>query len=85
MRIDRYVRVMLAIIAACLVWLSLGGAQRWPTLRAQAPPSKPFPTVFQNGDLGYRINTRRPGEAPMGTLLVKIDGLWWEARLDYRK
>ena len=28
---------------------------------------------------------RRPAEAPTGTLVVQINGLWYEARLDYKK
>ena len=35
------------------------------------------------GDRGPGM--RRPGEAPTGTLVVQINGLWYEARLDYKK
>jgi hypothetical protein len=36
MRIDRYTKVVLTIIAACLFWLSLGGPALLPTAHAQA-------------------------------------------------
>jgi hypothetical protein len=88
MPVDRYVKTLLTIIAGCLVWLALGSAPRWPTLHAQgAQPGPPIPitTVFQGSDFGYRIDTMRPGEAPTGTLVVQINGLWYEARLDYKK
>ena len=99
MRIDRYTKVMLTIVAACLVWLSLGGVQILPSARAQVPPPpapkaqvppsparKPFPTVISASDFGYRVDYwRGAGEAPIGTLVVRIDGAWYEARLDYAK
>jgi hypothetical protein len=36
MRIDRYTKFVLTIIAACLVWLSLGGPTVLPTAQAQS-------------------------------------------------
>ena len=36
MRIDRYTKFVLTIIAACLVWLSLGGPVVLPTAQAQS-------------------------------------------------
>jgi hypothetical protein len=38
MRIDRYTKVVLTVIAACLVWLSLGGPNLLPTAHAQSTP-----------------------------------------------
>jgi hypothetical protein len=37
MRSDLYTRVVLTIIAACLVWLSLGGPAVLTTAQAQSP------------------------------------------------
>jgi hypothetical protein len=109
MRIDRYTKVVLTIIAGCLVWLSVGGVQVLPPAHAQVPPRpaakaqvppppapktqvpasptrKPFPSVIPAGDFGYRVDYwRGPGEAPIGTLVVRIDGTWYEARIDYAK
>jgi len=109
MRIDRYTKVVLTIIAVCLVWLSVGGVQVFPPAHAQVPPAsapkaqvppppapktqvppssarKPFPSVIPAGDFGYRVDYwRGPGEAPIGTLVVRIDGTWYEARIDYAK
>jgi len=36
MRIDAYTKVVLTVIAACLIWLSLGGTSLLPTVHAQA-------------------------------------------------
>ena len=36
MHIDRYTKVVLTIIAACLFWLSLGGPSLLPTAHAQS-------------------------------------------------
>jgi hypothetical protein len=93
MGIDRYTKVILTIIAACLVWLSIGGTQLFPSARAQtpvniAPPvqiARPFPTVIKGTEFGYRVDGLRKGEAPIGTLVVQIDGAWYEAGLHYQK
>jgi hypothetical protein len=106
MRSDRYTKVMLTIIAACLVWLSLGGMQIVPSAHAQATPPpapkaqapkaqvppapsparKPLPSVISATDFGYRVDYwHGAGEAPIGTLVVRIDGTWYEARIDYAK
>ena len=39
MRIDRYTKVVLTIIAACLVWLSVGGVQVFLPAYAQVLPA----------------------------------------------
>ena len=88
MLIDRYTKVVLTIIAVCLVWLSLGGRQLFPSAHAQAAQAaakRPFPAVIKAGDFGYRVDGWRDGEAPMGTLVVQIDGGWYEARLHYQQ
>jgi hypothetical protein len=77
MRIDRYIRTLLTIIAACLVWLCVSHATA-PVVYAQSSGH-----VFMGSELGYRVDSFRPGVAPMGTLVVKIDGVWYEARLAY--
>lgn len=38
MRIDRYTKAVLTIIAACLIWLSLGGPALLPIAQAQSTP-----------------------------------------------
>ena len=35
MTVDRYTKALLTVIAACLVWLSLGGPSLLPTVSAQ--------------------------------------------------
>jgi hypothetical protein len=37
MKIDRYTKVVLTIIAACLVWISLGGPSLVATAHAASP------------------------------------------------
>jgi hypothetical protein len=88
MRIDRYTKVILTIIAACLVWLSVGGTRLLPSVQAQVPQraaTRPFPTVIKGSEFGYRVDGFREGEAPVGTLVVQIDGGWYEARLHDQK
>jgi hypothetical protein len=81
MRIDGYSKAMLTIIAACLVWIALGSRFVWPVAHAQV--AKPFPTIIKSPDFGYRVDGwRGPDSAPVGTLLVQIDGTWYEARLN---
>ena len=88
MRIDRYTKVVLTIIAACLIWISLGGTRLLPSVHAQTPQrptTRGFPTVIKGSDFGYRVDGLKLGEAPIGTLVVQIDGGWYEARLNYAK
>ena len=82
MRIDGYSKALLTIIAACLVWIVLGGRPVWPVADAQGA-KRPFPTIIKSPDFGYRIDAwKGPDSAPIGTLLVQIDGTWYEARLN---
>jgi len=88
MRIDRYTKIILTIIAACLVWLSVGGAQLLPSVKAQVPrvpATRPFPTVMKGSHFGYRVDGLREGGAPVGSLVVQIEGGWHEARLHYQR
>jgi hypothetical protein len=82
MRIDRYSKAMLTIIAACLVWIALSGWRLWPVAHAQVT-KRPFPTIIKRPDFGYRVDGwKGPDSAPVGTLLVQIDGTWYEAHLN---
>jgi hypothetical protein len=88
MLVDRYTKAVLTIIALCLLWLSLGGGRISSSAHAQdrqsattRPFTRPFPTVIKAGDFGYRVDGWRSGESPVGTLVVQIDGGWYEARL----
>lgn len=47
MRIDWYTKCVLTVIAACLVWLSIGGAAVTPVAYAQRPP---LPGTVGTGD-----------------------------------
>jgi hypothetical protein len=82
MRIDGYSKAMLTIIAACLVWIALGGRSVWAVANAQIT-KRPFPTIIKTTDFGYRVDGwRGPDSDPVGTLVVQIDGTWYEARLN---
>jgi hypothetical protein len=85
MRTDRYTKIVLTIIAACLVWLSLGGPQLLTSARAQTPspitPDRPFKTLISGNDLAFRVDGRHGDDAPVGTLVVRMNGGWYTARL----
>jgi hypothetical protein len=88
MQTDCYTKALLTIIAACLMWLSVGGPRLLPSVHAQvaqAPTARPFPTVISGSDFGYRVDGLHIGEAPIGTLVVRINGGWYEAGLHYQK
>jgi hypothetical protein len=78
MRIDRYTKAVLTVIAACLVWIPLGGPNLLPVAHAQ----RLFPTIIKSPDFGYRVEHWQDGHDPTGTLLVQIAGTWYEARLE---
>jgi hypothetical protein len=40
MRIDRYTKVVLTVIALCLIWLSVGGPSLLPSVAAQGKQSQ---------------------------------------------
>jgi hypothetical protein len=50
MRIDVYTRVILTIIAACLVYLSFGGRAVMPVARAEADGSRVLITGWVDAD-----------------------------------
>ena len=81
MRIDFYTKLVLTIIAACLVWLVVGGVHE-PVAYAQR---KSPPSLITGAEFGYRVDQWTPGAAPQGTLVVNIDGLWYEAKVNYVK
>jgi hypothetical protein len=84
MRIDVYTKIVLTTIATCLLWLCLGRLAPMPPVHAQTP-QKPLPTLITSKDFGFRVDGWRPGEAPVGTLVVQIDGASSEAHLHYVK
>ena len=70
-------------IALALLWLlSLAATAAWSTARAQdigAGGHSATGTIITGEDLGFRVESRRDG-VPTGTLVVRIDGKWVEAR-----
>ena len=61
MKTDAYTKVVLTIIAACLVWICLNNVT--PVTQAQAKPSEPMPVVLVDakgipiyGIEGLRVN-----------------------------
>jgi hypothetical protein len=87
MRIDRYVKVVLTIIAVCLVWIALGGPQLLAPAHAQsesAQVSLDRPrNLISGNDLAFRIDGRHGDDAPTGTLVVRLNGGWYTARQNF--
>ena len=80
--------IVLTIIAACLVWLSLGGPQllapaHAQTSSAQTTSDRPFKTLISGDDLAFRIDGRQADDAPVGTLVVRLNGGWYTARQNF--
>ena len=76
MRVEVYTRVVLTVIAVCLVWLSLGG----PSLTlVGAQTVEPLllqpPTIASGDDIGFRIERTVDGIA-LGRIVVRVDGRW---------
>jgi hypothetical protein len=70
MRIDLYTRVMLTIIAACLVWLSFGGPSLVAPAHAQQTPSET--RVLITGWIDDKGITRKLPECCNGNLPVWV-------------
>jgi hypothetical protein len=49
MRIDLYTKTVLTVIAACLVWMSLGGPSLLTPVSAQAPTTSGYQRVLVAG------------------------------------
>jgi hypothetical protein len=82
-RTDRYSKIVLTIIAACLVWLSIGGPQLLPSARAQEPQTatvERLQNMISGPDLAFRIDGRHGDDAPIGTLVVRLNGGWYTAK-----
>ena len=69
MRIDGYTKVVLTIIAACLVWLSVGGPNLLPTAHAQVGTN---PRVLIAGWVDVRGQVHDLGEVKDTGLPVNI-------------
>jgi hypothetical protein len=65
------------IFPIALVMLStfLAGAS-WGAAQADRVEQVP-PTVLSGSDVGFRIEGRK-GSAPVGTLVIRVDGKWVE-------
>jgi hypothetical protein len=80
MRIDWYTKFVLTVIAACLVWLSLGGSALLPIAHAQNPPLRGTAGtgdgVLISGfiDATGRVHTLSPNVGDPSALPVSV--LW---------
>ena len=52
MRIDRYTKVLLTLIAAALVWIGVGGPSLLPHVEAQAGPTRVVIVGYEVGAPG---------------------------------
>lgn len=72
MRIDRYTKVVLTIIAACLLWLSVGGPALLPTAHAQANDGVLIRGWLDSKGTVHAL-AQSPGSAGNG---VPVDVVW---------
>ena len=71
MRIDLYTKVMLTIIAACLVYLSLGGRAVIPVARAESDGSRVLITGWVDAD--GRVQRLPSAPSPGRALPLPVD------------
>ena len=75
---------------AVAIWLSMSavGSVGYSQAQVPLPPRQPrFPpsaqapeaTILSGNDVGFRIDGWK-GDAPIGTLLVRVNGQWLEAQ-----
>jgi hypothetical protein len=65
-----------------LVALILSAATAWATSQSQLVAVNPVtPRVLTGEDLGFRVEGLRGGSAPVGTVVLRIDGQWVEAEV----
>jgi hypothetical protein len=66
-------------IGRVLFWIVLvAGAAALAAAQARQPIPLPEPIVVSGADVGFRIEAMQGG-APVGQLVVRIDGKWVEA------
>lgn len=75
MRVDAYTKVILTIIAACLVWMCLTGALTTP-VAAQRSEREPQEMVLVGSRVPVPVVT-----APRTSLVVRPGPEWYEATL----
>ena len=68
----RITLVVAAMVVAVGVWASAQVMTRGQDIRAT--PVDP-PIVLSGNDVGFRISARK-GDAPVGTLVVRVNGQW---------
>jgi hypothetical protein len=75
-------RAVRYFIAGLSLGLILMAVNAWATSRSQFLLVDPVPpTVLASGDVGFRVEGLRGGSAPVGTLVVRINGQWIEAEV----
>ena len=98
MKVDLYTKVVLSVIATCLVWLCLNGVT--PGVSAQAGPNRPTPVflVDERGAplanaQGLRVNVSNPAvpvvivNQTLSVALTSIErrGAWQPIEVDVAK
>jgi hypothetical protein len=71
MRIDLYTKCVLTVIAACLVWLSLGGPALLTVAQAQAPSGDPHVVIsgwVDGSGYTHRLGSRGTDGVPVVVL-----------------
>jgi hypothetical protein len=62
------------LLAVC----TFGAGVAWGASQAVQTQKVP-PTVLSGADIGFRVEGRK-GDAPVGTLVVRVNGQWVEAQ-----
>jgi hypothetical protein len=98
MKVDLYTKVVLSVIAACLVWLCLNGIT--PIASAQAGPNRPMPVLIVDergvplaNAQGLRVNVGNQavpvviGNQTLPVVLTSIErrGTWQPIQVDVTK
>ena len=70
---------MLSLVAVGAMASVLTSAQSRPTTPGQPPLITEGTTILSGNDIGFRLERTQDG-VPIGTVVVRIDGRWVEAR-----
>lgn len=70
---------MLSVVAVGAIASVFTSAQAPGSMRGQTPLMTEGTTILSGSDIGFRLERTQNG-VPIGTLVVRVDGRWVEAR-----
>ena len=71
---------MLSLVAVGAIASVLTSAQVQPQAPGQRPLLTQGTTILSGSDIGFRLERTTQDGVPIGTLVVRVDGRWVEAR-----